>query len=433
MKIKVKFSTMVKPMTEKPCTTLWISNIDALLPENYHTLTHYFYRSTGAVDFFDPAVLKAALSQALVEFYPVAGRLKKDKDRVEINCNGHGALFVEAESDSTLNDLGDFGPKTEITLIPKVDYSQGISTFPLLLVQVTRFKCGGVCLGIAMEHQLVDGISSIHFINTWSDIARGLDIAMPPYVDRRVLSAREPPQPEFSHVEYHPPPPLKALQDHNSKIPSEIIYSILKLTHDQLNVLKTHCQGDEGNKVKYTSFEVLTGHVWRCICKARGLPEDQESKLSIIVDGRSRLRPPLPPGYLGNAVFKTTHIASCGELESNPLKFIVSKVHEALARMNDDYLRSAIDYLEVKGGVDPNARGTGLYKSPNLGITSWARIPFSEADFGWGQPVYMGLGSVPAEGHFIVLPTPGNDGSVLLAMSMQKEQFQVFEKLFYQF
>lgn len=167
------------------------------------------------------------------------------------------------------------------------------------------------------------------------------------------------------------------------------------------------------------------------MCKARRLPEDQETKLTVIIDGRSRLQPPLPPGYFGNAVFKATHIDLSGKIGSNPLKYVVCKVHEAVARMDDEYLRSAIDYLEVEGGLGPNARGTGLYKSPNLGITSWARLPFYDVDFGWGRPFYMGLGAVPAEGHLIVMPTPPNDGGLRLAIALPEEQMKMFEKIFY--
>ncbi|KAI3463476.1 hypothetical protein Pfo_020139 [Paulownia fortunei] len=251
MKIKVTGSTMVRPMAAKPSASLWISNLDALMPANYHTLTLYFYRSTGAANFFDPTVLKAALSRALVEFYPVAGRLKWDKDRIEINCNGEGALFVEADAD-----------------------------------------------GIANEHHVSDGFSAIHFINTWSDIARGLDITIPPFLDRTVLRARNPPKPQFTHIECHPPPPMKTPQ-HNSNLSDaapETTFSIFKLTRDHLHALKANCnEDDDGNKVtNYSTYEVLAGHVWRCVCKARGLPEDQETKLYIPIDGRFRLRPSLP-------------------------------------------------------------------------------------------------------------------------------------------
>lgn len=140
MKIEVKKSAVVKPTPAKPRTTMWISNLDAILPENYHTRTHYFYRPTTAAGFFDAKVLKAALARTLSEFYPMAGRLKRDeKGRVEVDCNGKGAVFTEAVADGEIDDLGDFAPRPDICLAPKVDYSQGISSFPLFLVQVFKF------------------------------------------------------------------------------------------------------------------------------------------------------------------------------------------------------------------------------------------------------------------------------------------------------
>ncbi|KAK4395420.1 Shikimate O-hydroxycinnamoyltransferase [Sesamum angolense] len=142
MKIYVKESALVPPPAQTPCVTLWNSNVD-LVVSNIHTPSVYFYRPTGAANFFDPAVLKAALGRALVPFYPMAGRLKRDKDgRLEIDCNAEGVLFVEAESDAVVDDFGDFAPTLELRrLIPPVDYSQGISTFPLVVLQV-RSCCG---------------------------------------------------------------------------------------------------------------------------------------------------------------------------------------------------------------------------------------------------------------------------------------------------
>ncbi|XP_042065427.1 rosmarinate synthase-like [Salvia splendens] len=161
-----KMKMMVKETAPaKLRSTIWISNLDTILPENYLTRTHIFYRPTAVLDFFDAVVLKAALARTLSEFYPMAGKLDRDaKGCIEIDCNGEGAAFVEAEAEADLNDLGDFAPYPDFCLTPKVDYSQGISSFPLLLVQVTRFKCGGVCLGVAMDHQVKDGISALHIL-----------------------------------------------------------------------------------------------------------------------------------------------------------------------------------------------------------------------------------------------------------------------------
>ncbi|KAL1554102.1 shikimate O-hydroxycinnamoyltransferase [Salvia divinorum] len=271
MRLSVKESSVVRPIAETPSGSVWLSSLDLLMPANHHTRIVYFYRSDGAVTFFNAAVLKEALAR------------------------------VPADCDAQLDELGGFGPRNDIALIPKVDYSQGISSFPLLLLQLTRFKCGSICLGVANEHHVSDGISALHFINKWSDTARGLTAssAVPPFFDRSLLSPRVPPQPYFPHVEYQPQPPLKTPLPNTTT--NNTSHSTFTLTPDLLNSLKHKCSRQ--NESSYTTFEVVAGHVWRCVCAARSLPGDQETKVQIAVDGRSRLQPPLQHGFFGNTVF----------------------------------------------------------------------------------------------------------------------------------
>jgi len=137
MLINVKQSTMVRPAEETPPKALWNSNVDLVVP-NFHTPSVYFYRPNGASNFFDTTVMKEALSKALVPFYPMAARLRRDDDgRVELFCDGQGVLFVEADTTAAIDDFGDFSPTLELRqLIPAVDYSAGIETYPLLVLQV---------------------------------------------------------------------------------------------------------------------------------------------------------------------------------------------------------------------------------------------------------------------------------------------------------
>lgn len=127
----------MQPAEETPRLGLWNANVDLVVPR-FHTPSVYFYIPTGAPNFFDPNVVKEALSKALVPFYPMAGRLRRDDDgRIEIDCNAEGVLFVVAETSTVIDDFGDFAPTLELKkLIPTVDYSGGISTYPLLVLQV---------------------------------------------------------------------------------------------------------------------------------------------------------------------------------------------------------------------------------------------------------------------------------------------------------
>lgn len=289
-----------------------------------------------------------------------------------------------------------------------------------------------------MQHHVADGFSGLHFINAWSDMARGLDLdlTLHPFIDRTLLRARDPPQPQFKHIEYQPPPSMKippppsATSAKPDTAAAETAVSIFKLTRDQLNSLKAKSK-EGGNTISYSSYEMLAGHVWRATCRARGLPEDQETKLYIATDGRARLRPALPPGYFGNVIFTATPVAVSGDLESKPVWFAASKIHDALARMDNEYLRSALDYLELQPDLKALVRGAHTFRCPNLGITSWVRLPIHDADFGWGRPIFMGPGGIAYEGLSFVLPSATNDGSLSVAISLQTEHMKVFEKLLY--
>ena len=292
---------------------------------------------------------------------------------------------------------------------------------------MTHFKCGGASLGVGMQHHVADGASGLHFINTWSDVARGLDVSIPPFIDRTILRARDPPRPVFDHIEYKPPPAMKTQQSSDT---AAAAVSIFKLTRDQLSTLKAKSKED-GNTINYSSYEMLAGHVWRSVCKARALPHDQDTKLYIATDGRSRLQPSPPPGYFGNVIFTTTPIAVAGDLMSKPTWYAASRIHNALLRMDNEYLRSALDYLELQPDLKALVRGAHTFKCPNLGITSWTRLPIHDADFGWGRPIFMGPGGIAYEGLSFIIPNSTNDGSVSVAIALQPEHMKVFKEYLY--
>lgn len=429
MIVEIRETAMVKPAEETPRRRVWNSNLDLVVPR-FHTPSVYFYRRpAGAEGFFEAAGLKDALARALVPFYPMAGRLARDDDgRVEINCNGEGVLFVVAETDSTVDDLGDFKPTMEMKkLIPSVDYSKDISAFPLLVLQVTHFKCGGASLGVGMQHHVADGSSGLHFINSWSDVARGAGISLPPFIDRSLLRSRDPPSPSFPHIEYHPPPSIPIPISPKSSPPSAAV-SLFTITRHHLASLRSKSPAG----YSFSSYALLAAHVWRCVCVARALPPDQVSKMYIATDGRQRLNPPLPDGYFGNVIFTATPMATAGELAVG-IGAAAARIQSALSRMDDKYLRSALDYLQVQPDLTALVRGAHTFRCPNIGITSWSRLPIHDADFGWGRPIFMGPGGIAYEGLSFVLPSASGDGSLSLAISLQPDHMVRFKDIFYEF
>ncbi|PIA57939.1 hypothetical protein AQUCO_00500098v1 [Aquilegia coerulea] len=430
MIITIREETIVQPLERTPHQILWASLVD----QSFNVLisTIYVYRPNGTSNFFDANVLKDALSRVLVPFYPIAGRLKKNKKgRIEFDCNDEGAIFVEAETDSVLDELGDFVVSKDINmLLPKVDNTK--DSYPLLSVQVTYFKCGGVSLGVTMEHSVADGTSGIHFTNSWARVARGLSIKVQPFIDRTLLRSRNPPTPCFPHIEHQPPPTMvpskNILKLKESSQP--FIVSMFKLTSHQISLLKAQCNNES---VRFSSFEVIAGHVWRCACRARCLEDDQESQISIAKDGRSRLRPALPSGYLGNAIFSITPMLTAGELLSKPLTDVVRTIHETIVRADNEYLRSSIDYMEVQPDLSGLLPNPAKANCPNLGFTSWCQMPMHKVDFGWGRPVFTGPGSIFCEGLAYLFPSPKNDGILSLAIALQPDHMNLFRNYIYDF
>jgi shikimate O-hydroxycinnamoyltransferase len=187
-------SCLVTPSSETPTRALCLSQLDLLKSNRGHTpLLHFYRNSGGATDFFDVRRLKAALGRALVAFYPLAGRIDVDSDgRLQINCDGQGALFVVAYSSHlTVDHLSDFKPSPELRrlLVPRLDSAEAARI--VCATQVTFFKCGGVAIGTALHHLAQDGNGASHFFQTWSAFSRdekGAVVDLPCH-DRALLSA----------------------------------------------------------------------------------------------------------------------------------------------------------------------------------------------------------------------------------------------------
>ena len=110
----------------------------------------------------------------------------------------------------------------------------------------------------------------------------------------------------FYHIEFKRLPTSEAESNRESSI------VMLEITKEQVEKLKKMANQfykedqNMGKQRPFSRFEVLAGHIWRCACKARYKGKShQPTKVRIIINCRSRLKPPLPVGYFGNATLPT--------------------------------------------------------------------------------------------------------------------------------
>ena len=359
MKVEVVDTTLVTPSEPTPRHTLWLSNLDLAVPKT-HTPLVYYYPAPPAGDgdgekeegegFFAPERLREALARALVPFYPLAGRMATGPEgRLEIDCNGEGALFVVARADFTGDEMfRDFEPSPEARRLLVPFAASGDPPCLLAMVQVTFLKCGGVAVGTGMHHVTMDGAGAIQFIRTWTTLARGLDAAYvypsPPVHDRTVLRARSPPHVTFEHPVYSP--------SNLNGLPRPFVTRVYAVSPKLLAGIKSSCAPG------VSTYCALTAHLWRAMCVARGLAPDAESRLRVPANIRQRLRPQLPANYFGNAIVRDLVMVRVGDVMSQPLGFVAERIKRAVARVDDAFVCSVIDYLELESISPPFVSST---------------------------------------------------------------------------
>ncbi|MGJ2543751.1 acyltransferase, partial [Salmonella enterica subsp. enterica serovar Paratyphi A] len=82
-------------------------------------------------------------------------------------------------------------------LLHHVPGSDGFLGCPLLLLQVTRFSCGGFTFALGLNHTMSDGVGLVQFLNAIAEFAQGNGLTTPsvlPVWQREVLSARKLPR-----------------------------------------------------------------------------------------------------------------------------------------------------------------------------------------------------------------------------------------------
>ncbi|XP_061357430.1 hydroxycinnamoyl-CoA:piscidic acid hydroxycinnamoyltransferase-like [Gastrolobium bilobum] len=469
--VSITSSYMVIPSEATPNGSLVLSDSEQINAHT-HSLTIYIYRENhkpnlkihNMID-----TMRDSLGKILVHYYPLAGRLRMiSGGRFEVDCNSMGVKLLEAESTRALDEYGDFEPNDTISeLLPKVDYSEPMEKLPLLLVQLTRFICGGLCVGFVISNVIVDGIAGTLFVDSWAKLARednfelvyssvalefpigSLEKDEMPFLNRMTLRSEATLNKalHFDHPEFRPLPLILGNSDTTLEHKKETTLAMMKLTREMVGKLKKRAnefmEGDETvvHRRPYSRYESIAAHIWKSACKARHGYHNQPTVVQIVTGTRNRLKPPLPLNYFGNATHPTvTHTCLSGDIVSKPLSYGAHKIREAIEMVTDEYLRSAFDFIGSQHNVAclrPSFNYLGCVESPflgnpNLNIWSWmSNMPLYGPDFGWGKPVYMGPGVVKGDGKAFIMPSPIGDESISIAIRLQNAHMEAFKEFFY--
>ncbi|XP_047149154.1 alcohol acyl transferase 1 allele RGb-like [Vigna umbellata] len=378
---------VVVPAKATPSEVKHLSDIDDQEGLRMQLSFIMFYKREEAMKEFDPAmIIKRGISEALVHYYPLAGRVAEGSNRkLVVECSGEGVMFVEAEADVALEELGDsIGPpclhrKHFLYALPA---SQGILASPLLFIQVTRLSCGGFVFAVCMNHVVSDSFGLVQFLNTVATMARDPHAAIQQPVWRRdIFSARNPPCVTCTHHEY------EDVVHHSTTTTSsqeDLSHESFFFGKKEIQTLRNHLPQ---NLQKCSTFELLTACLWKCRTMALDLDPNEVVGVSSFVTTHGKVD--VPKGYYGNAFVFPMALSKAGLLCKSSLGYALGLIREAKGRMSEEYVRSAVDLMVLKGR--PMYRTHGSFF-----VGDMTRVGFGEVDFGWGKPVYGGpVGAIP--------------------------------------
>ncbi|XP_031111823.1 stemmadenine O-acetyltransferase-like [Ipomoea triloba] len=410
LKVEVYQIEKVRPCSPTPQTlrNYKLSLLDILVSVCYSPMVFFYDSHAGGHDYDE---LKDSLMKTLSVLYPLAGRIK---DGSTIECNDEGADFVRANV--TNCDLGEFlrHPKLEDIrqLLPLDPYPNAIHpAHPMLAVQLNRFRCGGTAVAFCIWHGLGDAGAMMGLFNTLAAINRGEGPINPAGLIVDASAIFRP-----GNLVSSPVTPL--LFKNQGKYSSKrFVFS-----KQDIERLRNNYYHPSEHRRCPSRVVALSAFIWAAVIRAI-LPSNPNLKthlLTNVVNLRKKLNPPFPSQCLGNI---NQAVAARWESEADgggrvTAGFLVGRVAEAIDKVTDDYMRE----MHAEGGYIRailNFSKAALWDEiKTLSISSMCNIPFSQVDFGWGKPIWIGLGHMRED---LVIFLDAEDGGVEVWIGLTEE------------
>ncbi|KAL3617547.1 hypothetical protein CASFOL_037868 [Castilleja foliolosa] len=384
MNIAIISKQLIKPSSPTPTHLrhFKLSFIDERIPTSYMPLILYYNPIKDNNNNINKQSetphhrLKSSLSDALVHYYPLAGRMQ---GQASVECNDEGMLYVEAKADAKISDIIKSMDSDDLEkFIPFKSNGCVSGAKEQLSVQVTTFTCGGISIGICLSHRIADICTLDAFIKCWAALESG--------DHSNIIS------PIFNSATLFPPrntPDFKP----NFKSPSvqaqRTVKTIMKrfiFTPSAIHKLKSQVT-ENSTTVGPTRVEVLTAFLWdRCLA-AKCLDKSAKSVAYHPINLRGRI-PELMENSFGN-IFQMIRAESDGETS---WIYLVEKVRAAFKKMDSEYTEKLLGETGFELAKENFMEISKLLALGNVEIfrfSSYARFGFYGADFGWGRPVWV--------------------------------------------
>ncbi|KAL5714379.1 hypothetical protein ACHQM5_016347 [Ranunculus cassubicifolius] len=281
----IKLSSVVPGHMTAENTVHELSNMDLVMKLHYLKGIYFFDKS--AVEGITTADFKFPMFEWLELYNYTSGRIRKSESgRPFIKCNDGGVRIVEAMCRMTVEEcLEENNFYVHNQLSRNQVLGSEVAFSPLVLIQFTWFKCGGMSVGLSWAHVLGDAFSASSFINLWGQIMAGKS---PPKslnfskAHKKTANSEIPPS---TATELLSVKKIEAAED-SWIVPNNCRMETFsfRLTATQLKHMQSKIS-DQSHTSQVPVFETLGAIIWHCLAKIRG-----ESESRIITTCRNDFR-----------------------------------------------------------------------------------------------------------------------------------------------
>ncbi|EOA16703.1 hypothetical protein CARUB_v10004904mg [Capsella rubella] len=257
--------------------------------------------------------LKEAMFMLFDQIAWTTGRFsRRDSGRPYIKCNDCGTRFVEGQCNLTVEE---WLSKPDRSVDEFLVYHQPIGpelTFsPLIYVQMTRFKCGGLSLGLSWANIIGDSFSLFYAFNLWAKAIAGENIQAPiPSKGGRRFQNLNPTVKDPVSVKRVDPVGDLWVTPNNKKMLSHS-FNISVADHKPPHSLV---------------FESIVGIIWKCIAKVRAEPEPLTT-VTIIKKDVNDMKP---------NVIRNSQVISSVQVDFSVAEAMVEELVKSMAKATDE-------------------------------------------------------------------------------------------------
>ncbi|ERN14387.1 hypothetical protein AMTRI_Chr13g124050 [Amborella trichopoda] len=397
----IKVSTVLPAAVTADGTVHELSNMD--LAMKLHYLRAVYYYNKQAAESLSIYKVKESMFVLLQRHVAVAGRVRKSESgRPHIKCNDSGVRILEAQCNKTIEEWLELKELIHgEELISNQVLGPDLRFSPLLYLQFTKFKCGGMSIAMNWSHILGDAFTASNFIKAWGNLIAD-NPAEPPLP---TVTLTPPLKPEVQEKK-----PMKPLSVSKPVEPAGDYWTVTNTT--PMETTSFHISGSHVNQLlsnisspncKTSSFEAVSAFIWQTLAKIRG--PNEPNVLTLIKK---------PKGILSNQQAISTVSVGFSVSEARLEELAVEILKGA-----KDETKEICEYIEAD-----IVNNDAIVYGGNLTFVDLEGLECYELKLAKERPVYASYSveQVGDAGVVFVLPGAGSNGERVVTVTLPKEE-----------